>query len=98
ALTSLCGLVFACGQAPQAVLPALSHQEVSLAALRRAVRLWRSETPPETLEEARRLWGPERVEAILRCWLAQFRTLFGPPVGLLAEEWETAATPHRLPL
>ncbi|CAE7033852.1 GGCT [Symbiodinium natans] len=88
ALTSLCGLVFVCEQA----------REVALAVLRRGARPWRGEKLPEALTEARHLWGSDRVEEILSCWLAQFRALFGPPVGLLAEDWEVSATPHRLPL
>ncbi|CAE7577395.1 gefF [Symbiodinium sp. CCMP2456] len=52
ALTSLCGLVFACKDAPEAVFPALSMQEMALAVLRRGVRPWRGEKMPDTLEEA----------------------------------------------
>ncbi|CAE7577137.1 NRT2.5 [Symbiodinium microadriaticum] len=98
ALTSLCGLVFACKDAPEAVFPALSMQEMALAVLRRGVRPWRGEKMPDALEEARQLWGADRVEEVLSCWLAQFHSLFGPPLAELAEDWEAAATPHRLPL
>ena len=36
-------------------------------------------------EQARQLWGADRVEEVLSCWLAQFHSLFGPPLAELAE-------------
>ncbi|CAE8723590.1 unnamed protein product [Polarella glacialis] len=97
-LTALCGIVFECGGAPAAVMPAISGQEVGLAALRRAAQTWLGEVPPVSVEEARQKWGEARVTKILERWLAQFRSMFGKPIARLSGNWEDHATAHRLPL
>eukprot|EP00931_Biecheleriopsis_adriatica_P034386 TRINITY_DN19864_c0_g1_i1.p1 TRINITY_DN19864_c0_g1~~TRINITY_DN19864_c0_g1_i1.p1 ORF type:complete len:244 (+),score=45.39 TRINITY_DN19864_c0_g1_i1:169-900(+) len=96
--TSLCGVVFDCSSASAPVTPGLVGKEVSLAVLRRSTKTWLGEVVPSTMAEARHSFGEERVNEILQRWLTQFCSSFGNPVGLLTDDWELCATPHRLVL